>query len=57
MLHSMAVLEHGMKLEVSLCPVQHTMTILVWEMGKYDHTTEEVLVAYSNEVNKKGKSQ
>ena len=53
----MAVLEHGMKLEVSLCPVQHTMTILVWEMGKSDHTTEEVLMAYFDEVNKKCNSQ
>ena len=53
----MAILEHGMKLEVSLCLIQHTMTILVWEMGKSNHTIEEVLVAYTNEVNKRGKSQ
>ena len=31
--------------------------MLVWEMGKFDHTTEEMLMAYTSEVNKKGKSQ
>ena len=53
----MVVLEQGMKLEASLCLVLHNATVLVWEMGKSDHTVKEVLVAYTDEVNKKGKSQ
>ena len=57
MLHNMAILEQDMRLEASLCLVQHNTTILVWEMGKFDHTTEEMLMAYTSEVNKKGKSQ
>ena len=57
MLHNMAVLEQDMRLEASLFLVQHNMAILVWEMGKSDHTTEEMLMAYTSEVNKKGKSQ
>ena len=30
--------------------------VLVWAMGKSDHTTEETFVAYTGGVNKKGKS-
>ena len=57
MLYSMVVLEQGMKLEASLCLVSYNATVLVWGMGKFDHTTEKVLVAYTNEVNKKCKCQ
>ena len=57
MLHSMVVLEQDMRLEAFLCPVLHNAVVLVWEMGKFDHTIEEVLVTYIGEVNKKGKSQ
>ena len=46
-----------MKLEASLCLVSYNATVLVWGMGKFDHTTEKVLVAYTNEVNKKCKCQ
>ena len=53
----MAVLEQGMKLEASLCPILHNAVVLVWKTGKSNHTTQEVPVAYTNEVNKKGKSQ
>ena len=53
----MVVLEQGMKLEASLCLILHNATVLVWEMGKSDHTVKEVLVAYTDEVNKKGKFQ
>ena len=57
MLHSMVVLEQGIGLEASLCPVLHNEIVLVWEMGKSDHMAEEVPVAYTSEMNKKGKSQ
>ena len=57
MLHSMAVLEQGMGLEASLCPILHNVVVLVWEMGKSDHTADEVLVAYTGQVNKRGTSQ
>ena len=55
--HTMVVLEQGMKLEASLCPVLYNTTVLVWKTGKSDDTTEEAPVAYIGEVNKKGKSQ
>ena len=57
MLHSMAVLEQDMKLEVVMCLVLHNTIVLVWAMGKSNHTAEETSVAYTSEVNKKGKSQ
>ena len=57
MLHSMVVLEQGMGLEASLCPILHNATVLVWETGKSDHTIDEVFVAYTGEVNKRGMSQ
>ena len=57
MLHSIVVLEQGMGLETSLCPVLHNATILVWEMGKSDHMDDEAFVAYTAEVDKKDKSQ
>ena len=53
----MVVLEQGMELEASLCPVLHNAVVLVWEMGKSDHMAKEVPVAYTSEMNKKGKSQ
>ena len=53
----MVVLEQGMKLEASLCPVLYNTTVLVWKTGKSDDMTEEAPVAYIGEVNKKGKSQ
>ena len=53
----MAILEQDMKFEASLCPILHNAVVLVWKTGKSDHTTQEVPVAYTNEVNKKGKSQ
>ena len=31
--------------------------MLVWEASKFDHMAEEVSLAYTGEVNKKGKSQ
>ena len=57
MLHSIIVLEQGMGLEASLCPVLHNVVVLVWEMGKSDHMDEEVFVAYTAKVDKKDKSQ
>ena len=56
MLHSMVVLKQDMRLEASLCLVLHNMVVLVWKIGKSNHMTEEVLVAYTGEANKKGKS-
>ena len=46
-----------MKLEAFLCPMLHNMAILVWTVSKFDHTIEKTLVAYTGEVNKKGKPQ
>ena len=57
MLHSMDVLEQDMRLEASLYLVLHNATVLVWETGKFDHMAKKVHVAYTGEVNKKGKSQ
>ena len=51
MLHSMAILEHDMRLETSLCPVLHNTIVLVWETSKSDHMAENVPVAYTGEVN------
>ena len=45
-----------MKLEVSLHPVRHNKTVLVWEVSKHDHIAEEGPVDYTVEVDKKGKS-
>ena len=53
----MAVLEQDMGPEALRCPILHNMVVLVWEMDKSNHTTEEVLMAYTSEVKKKGKSQ
>ena len=53
----MVVLEQGMKLEASLCSVPHNTIVLVWKVGKFDHTAKEVIVAYTAKANKKGKSQ
>ena len=46
-----------MKQKVSLCPMQHSKAMLVWEASRSDHKTEEVLVAYTVEDDKKGESQ
>ena len=46
-----------MKLEAFLCPVLHNATRLVWETSKSNHMAKEVSVAYTSELNKKGKSQ
>ena len=51
----MTVLGKDMKSEVSLHPVQHNKTMLVWEAIKPDHT-EEVPMAYTTKVDKMGKS-
>ena len=53
----MVVLEQDMKLEAVMCLVLHNAVVLVWAMGKSDHTAEETSMAYTGEVNKKGKSQ
>ena len=45
-----------MKLEVSLHLVRHNNTVLVWEVSKSDHMTEKVPMAYTTEMDKKGKS-
>ena len=37
--------------------MRHNKEVLVWEASKPNHTAEKVLVAYTGEVNKKGKSQ
>ena len=57
MLHNMVVLGQDMKQKVSLCPMRHNKAVLVWEASKPDYTTEEVLVAYTIEEDKKGESQ
>ena len=46
-----------MKSKVSLCPVRHNKAVLVWEVSKPDHTTEEVLMTYTIENDRKGESQ
>ena len=45
-----------MKQEVSLCLVQHSKVVLVWEASKLDHTAKEVLMAYTTKENKKDES-
>ena len=45
-----------MKSEVSLHLVRRNNTVLVWEVSKPDHMTEKVPMAYTTEVDKKGKS-
>ena len=53
----MVVLEQDMKLEVSLCFKRRNKTVLVWEASKLDDMAKKVPVAYTAEVDKKGKSQ
>ena len=36
--------------------MRHKKAVLVWEASKPDYTTEEVLVAYTIEEDKKGES-
>ena len=51
-----AALEHDIKQEVSLCPARHNEVVLGWVACKSDHKTDEVLMAYTAEVHKKGES-
>ena len=34
----------------------HNKAMLIWEVSRLDHTTNEVPVAYTTEVDKKGES-
>ena len=45
-----------MKQEVSLCPGQHSKVVLMSEVCEPDHKSDEVPVACTDEVHKKGES-
>ena len=55
--HNMAVLWPNMKQEVFLCPGWHSKAKLVFEACKFDHKSDEVLVAYTDEAHKKDESR
>ena len=46
-----------MKQEVFLCPGWHSKAKLVFEACKFDHKSDEVLVAYTDEAHKKDESR
>ena len=53
----MVVLWPNMKHEVSPCPGWHSKAKLVSEACKSDHKQDDMPVAYTNEVHKKGESR
>ena len=57
MSHNMVVLWPYMKQVVSLCPGRHSKTKLMFEACRFDHKSDEVPVACTNEVHKKDESQ
>ena len=53
----MVVMWPCMKQVVSPCPRRHNKAKLVSEVCKFDHKSDEVLVAYTDEAHKKDESR